>query len=383
MTRRQLPTGIEKTTVTNRRTGKPEPRWRVQLNIGAGPDRHQVRRSFATETEARAFRAETLGAAERGTYVRTSARTVEQACADWLASKHRIKSSTRRGYGSSLQPVRDQLGGVALQKLTKRDVDDLVTALRAGEIEGRCAFTPRTVNQMLGLLGQVLASEVAQGHLARNVAALVDRIPASPKTYRTLTESEMRTILDHECRKRHLWTLALHGLRRGEIAGLRWCDVDADAGLVTIVQTRVDGDDGIAVETPKSRTSARRLPLPDDVLAVLRAARTGQQRERLAAGSAYRGGEYVASDELGQPYTPSQISDAWARMLSRLGIERVRLHDARHTCGTLMHLQGVPIAVIAAWLGHSSAAFTMATYAHSQDEALRAAGKSFSRVEAK
>ncbi|OBK29752.1 hypothetical protein A5634_17660 [Mycobacterium asiaticum] len=67
-------------------------------------------------------------------------------------------------------------------------------------------------------------------------------------------------------------------------------------------------------------------------------------------------------------------------MLDGLKIERVRLHDARHTCGTLMHLRGVPVAAIAAWLGHASAAFPMAVYAHSQDEALKAAGSSFSRV---
>jgi integrase len=67
-------------------------------------------------------------------------------------------------------------------------------------------------------------------------------------------------------------------------------------------------------------------------------------------------------------------------MLDDLGIKRVRLHDARHTCGTLMHLRGVPIAVVAAWLGHASAAFTMAVYAHSQDDALRDAGTSFRRV---
>jgi integrase len=67
-------------------------------------------------------------------------------------------------------------------------------------------------------------------------------------------------------------------------------------------------------------------------------------------------------------------------MLDELGIKRVRLHDARHSCATLMHLRGVPIAVIAAWLGHASAAFTLSVYAHSQDDALKAAAGSFGRV---
>jgi integrase len=67
-------------------------------------------------------------------------------------------------------------------------------------------------------------------------------------------------------------------------------------------------------------------------------------------------------------------------MLDELGIKRVRLHDARHSCATLMHLRQVPIAVIAAWLGHASAAFTMSVYAHSQDDALKAAASSFGAV---
>jgi len=66
-------------------------------------------------------------------------------------------------------------------------------------------------------------------------------------------------------------------------------------------------------------------------------------------------------------------------MLDSLKIERVRLHDARHSCATLMHLRGVPIAMIAAWLGHANAAFTLSTHAHSQDEALQAAA-SFARL---
>ena len=88
----------------------------------------------------------------------------------------------------------------------------------------------------------------------------------------------------------------------------------------------------------------------------------------------------VASDELGQPYHPNLLTFRWARMLDDLKITRVRLHDARHSCATLMHLRGVPIAVIAAWLGHASAAFTMSVYAHSQNDALKSAASSFARV---
>lgn len=127
----------------------------MQLNIGSGPDRHQVRRSFTTEKQARAFHADILGAAEAGTYVKSSVRTVEQACTEWLGSKHRLKSSTRRGYQSALQPVRDELGDVTIQKLTKRDIDDLVVRLREGKVKRadprRGAVvrraSPRTVNQ--------------------------------------------------------------------------------------------------------------------------------------------------------------------------------------------------------------------------------------------
>lgn len=381
MARQQLPPQIKTITVTDRRTRKPVRRYVVTVDVGAPNEpRRQSQKRFRTEREARDHLAATLAAVAAGTYVATSKRTLEQACADWLASKHTIASSTRRGYRSSLRPARTVLGSVPVQKLTKRHIDDLVVALRAGTVDGHRKMTPRTVNQMLGLLSQVLDAEMAQGHVVRNVAKLVDKLPADPKRYPTLTEDEMQRILDHECRKRHLWLLALYGLRRGEIAGLKWDQVDLRAGTVTIVATRVDGDGGkVVTKPPKSRTSARALPLPEEAITVLRATRRTQRRERLAAGESYAGGEYVASDELGRPYSPSQITDAWERLTARLGIKGVRLHDARHTCGTLMHLRGVPIAVIAQWLGHSSASFTMNTYVHSQPTALIAAGQALGK----
>jgi integrase len=113
---------------------------------------------------------------------------------------------------------------------------------------------------------------------------------------------------------------------------------------------------------------------------MLLAAWQSDNEERLRVGAGYGSGDYVASDEQGKPYHPNLLTFRWGKLLDGLKIERVRLHDARHSCATLMHLRGVPIAVIAAWLGHASAAFTISVYAHSQDVALKSAASSFTRV---
>ncbi len=391
--RQQLPPQIKKVAVTDRRTSKTMLRYELAVDAGRDPEtgrRRQIRRRFTTEAAARDELAKVQGGVTAGTYVYASRLTVDQACEAWLTSKHSLKESTLAGHRSKLAALRDELGDLEIQKLSKADLDSLVGRLRRGEADGRKKWTPRSCNYLLYLTTAVLDDQVKQGTVVRNVARLVDRVAGDPRTFRTLTAEEMFAILDRDCRDRHLWTLALYGLRRGEIAGLRWCNVnltDKPIGELPprhlrIAENRVTIGKTILAGTPKSKASRRVLPLPDDVVEVLKAARKRQLGERLACGAGYGSGDHVASDETGQPYHPNLLYFRWGRMLDGLGIARVRLHDARHTCGTLMHLRGVPIAVIAAWLGHSSAAFTMAVYAHSQNDALTAAGNSFQRTTA-
>lgn len=100
----------------------------------------------------------------------------------------------------------------------------------------------------------------------------------------------------------------------------------------------------------------------------------------MKAGATYEDSGYVVRNEVGQPLHPETVSDRWDQFVAMAKVRRLRLHDARHTCGTLMHLQGVPIAVISAWLGHGNAAFTMRTYVHSQADELAEAARKLQSV---
>ncbi len=124
---------------------------------------------------------------------------------------------------------------------------------------------------------------------------------------------------------------------------------------------------GAVVEgAPKTVRGSRTLPLDEDLVNALRVLRSYQRVDQLNAGDAYEDGDHVICDELGRPYYPTRYSYAFQRRAKEAGLPVIRLHDARHTTGTLMHLRGVPVAVISAWLGHASADFTMRTYVHSQ-----------------
>jgi integrase len=386
--RRQLPPQIKRVELAARDGGRPAIRYQLTVDVGVVDGRRkQLRKRYKTEREARTALDAVRGDVARGTYVHPSKITLAQACEDWLASKHGLKPSTLHGHRVNLAPALAELGEVEVQKLSKRHIDDLVTALRAGGLtsptgKSRKSWSPRSVNYMLGLLTAVLRDQMRQGYVVRNVAELIDRIPADPEPPGTFAPSELQAVLDHIDGDRYAiaWQLALTGLRRGEVAGLRWSDIDLTARTLQISSTRLRFGKHLIEDTPKSRASRRTLPIPDHLAAALRTARAIQAADRLALGEEYEASGYVVVDEWGAALSPHALTSRWARMLKAAGVRHIRFHDARHTCGTLMHLQDVPIAVISSWLGHASKAFTMATYVHSQPEALTLAAQSFNSV---
>jgi integrase len=390
MSRQQLPPQIKKVEVADRRSGKPVVRYQLTVDAGKSPDgrRRQVRRRYETEREARDALAKITGGAVDGTFVARSALTIEQACLDWLAGMHDIEPTTRAAYTHALQPLRARHGDMAVQQLTKTHLDRLVTDLATGKAQGqKRKWTANSINPMLNLISRVLADLVRQGALPRDVAALVKRMRRPERKLTTFSEEEVRAVLKHVDNDRlaHAWQLALAGLRRGEISGLEWTDVvladDGDTGTLSIAHTRVSVGGKVHEKDPKTARAKRTLPLTPALARGLKRAKAIQAAERLRLGPHYVGdGTRVVVDDAGLPYHPDTLSDFWRALCGGAQVRKIRLHDARHSCASIMHAQGVPIAVISAWLGHADPAFTMRTYVHAQNDALMVAAATLQKV---
>ncbi|KIQ19822.1 tyrosine-type recombinase/integrase [Rhodococcus sp. MEB064] len=390
MTRQQLPPQIKKLQVQERGTAAPVTRYQVTVDAGVNSltgRRQQVRRRYRTEREARAALAEIGHQATTGQFVAKSTVTVKALCDNYVAGKHRLRETSRSKLLYDLAPLIERHGAMLAQRLRKEHVDQLVTDLRSGgthTAKGRVRrpWGSAAVNKFVSTVSQVLGDAARQGLVPRNVAEHVDRVEQDSEGIETYTEAEVSDLLSAITGDRlaHAWELALSGLRRGEVAGLRWADVDLDAGILRVTNNRVSAGGRTVENAPKSAASARELPMPERMVAVLRAGRARQAKERLALGRAGGDWEYVVSNEAGSPYSPAVLSRYWRDTVKGAGIRHIKLHAARHTCATLMHLQGVPVALIAAWIGHKDASLTMRVYAHSQNEALKVAAASLNRV---
>ena len=375
-------------------SGKVSYEIRVEVGIRGGPRKQKTRRvsrladAIAEYNSSRADRA-------RGTQISPNDLTVEQAVEQWLDGQ-RIRTKTMSAYVTSLRPLVDHLGNRAVQSITKQDIEAVVKALRDGKskmgtwraptkIAGKQIRSPwkaTSINPMLARTRNVMQDLVDQGVLVRNPATLVKALPTTKPKLATQNADEVRVLLDST--ESHplgiAVQLAVHGLRRGEICALRWDGIDFDAETLTIDTARLAVGGGSETGAPKTKSSERTLPLPPDLLIALRRELARQESVSERLGSKWPNSGMVVVGALGAPPHPDTLTHAWADALASADLPHVRLHDARHGCATLMHLNGVPAVVIAAWLGHTDARFTLATYAHSTNEALTDAGATFGAV---
>ena len=262
--------------------------------------------------------------------------------------------------------------------------DIRLTKLRAAHIEGMYEklggpprnLKPTSVHQVHSTLRKALNDARKKGYIPHNP---MDRLTETPsiagKEIEPLSIAEVNKLLSLNNEWTPLFTLLVGtGLRRGEALGLAWDHIDLTAGTLKVTRSLVSTRAGTRFVDPKTDESRRTVPLNDSVVRQLNAHRVRQAEYRLGMGKHWQDNDLVFPSTIGTPREPAVVNRALARSITAAGIDRkVRVHDLRHTCASLMIENGVPPKVVQDIMGHSSYSVTMNIYVHTNPAMLRSA----------
>jgi len=220
------------------------------------------------------------------------------------------------------------------------------------------------------MLRKALEDAVRHNYLVRNAAASA-KVPkpaaARRPEMRYWTSSELRQFLDAARDSRHFtaWYLAAStGMRRGELLGLRWSDMDLERARLAVRRALVSVSYDAQEPDAKTHRSERVIDLDPRTVKLLREHRVRQREEREAVDAGYRDLNLVFAKPDGTHVHPDIFSQAFRRRVAASGVPGIRLHDLRHTHATLLLQAGVSPKVVSERLGHATVAFTMQVYAH-------------------
>ena len=292
----------------------------------------------------------------------------------WLPiRKNQLKKSTFSGYrGSIRNHVVPRIGSIQLQKLTSEDLDRFYAdLLDNGRLNGGGGpLSSKTVRSIHAMLHKALADACRKGTLQRNVADLADppRVRVGRgrgmKVWNAEQVRQFLTEIDHHRLAPAYYVSANTGMRRGEVLGLRWSDVDFDAARLSVHEAVLNVEYEVGIDSVKSDAGRRTIDLDSRTVAVLRSWRKTQREERLALGLRVAEHDHVFAKADGRALHPDYFSQVFERHVEKSELPRIRLHDLRHTHATILLKAGVPVKVVSERLGHSSPAFTMSVYQH-------------------
>lgn len=345
-------------------------RWRYWFDGPPNADgtRNRVsRRGFELQRDARQALIRAMGLAVEGRHVDASTVTVGAYLHTWLDGLA-VKATTLADYRQQIDlRIIPHLGGVKLQQLDAFQLDRCYRTLeREGGQQGQ-PLAPKTVRKAHATLSQALNDAVKRNLVPRNVATDANPPKKVPPKVAYWTETETARFLTHvaDDRLAGMWELFVGtGMRRGEVLGLKWQDVDLDAGRLTVARQRTIAAGSVMETTPKTAAGRRTLDLTGRATGALKAHRTGQVAERLAAGPVWRDTGYVFTWQDGRPLSPQSPTKWIGQHAGAAGVPSIRLHDLRHTFATIALRRGVQATVVSRYLGHSDIATTLRTYAH-------------------
>ena len=312
-----------------------------------------------TRAEAAQKMREAMAALEAGA-IYDSKRTVSEFFKGYLADVGgRVREKTLRRYQDLLDVhLLPGLGDARLVRLAPEDLRALYRRRLA------LGYSARTVGHLHALVKQALSQAVLEGIVPRNAAEAVKPPKAPAPEFRPLDTEEVARLLTaaHGSPYEALYVLAVTaGLRRGELLGLMWDDVDFAGGTLQVRRTLQKGQ-LLPPKTPKSR---RRIKLTRRALDALRGHRERQEAARAACARGRAEMRLVFPNRVGNPTCGDNLYSRHFRpLLKRAGLPPIRFHDLRHSCATLLLTKGVHPKVVSEMLGHATISITLDTYSH-------------------
>lgn len=357
------------------RGGKLQTLWYAVVDVGnggTGKRKQKWHGGFKTRREAELALAEIVRSLDSNTYISPQRLTLAEFVRDeWLPTiGTQVKESTWDSYRRNLDNhVLPAIGATPLQQVSTGHLNSLYRSLLGQGRRNRPGggLSAKTVRNIHGTVSKVLTDAADRGLVSRNIATTA-RPPRPRKTaakqIQFWTPEELSTFLEfvREDGLYALWHLAaMTGMRRGELLGLRWSDVDLDAKRISARQALVSVAYELHVTTPKSH-DARVIDLDPGTVGVLRRHQDAQREKRPGDGG--RDSTMLFGKADGSTIHPDVISQMFEKAVKRSGVRRIRLHDLRHTHATIGLRAGVPVKVMSERLGHATPAFTLQQYAH-------------------
>jgi integrase len=349
-----------------RKIEKRGDRWTTFVDLPPDPvtgNRRRRRITAATKKEAEQLVVKTLHDVAGG-FVFDEQTTLREFWDRWLASSApTVKPATLRRYKDlarlHLLPV---LGNKRLAKLSAADVAHLHTDRLA------YGLSSTSVRHVHGLLHRVLKDAVNWDLIHRNVAEAVAAPKRSTTEAKTWSAEEVERFIAaaEERDDGALWSLAVFtGMRRGELIGLRWTDVDFESRSIYVRRSMSRGADSRLVEgAPKTAKGRRRIALSPWMTDCLKHHQKAQLEHRVKLGPAYENNDLVFPNEWGRPLHPNSFVYRFKAAIKEADLPYIRPHDLRHTSATLMLRQGTHMKIVQERLGHSDIAMTMDLYSH-------------------
>jgi len=378
-------------------------RWRAAVMVGwkIAPDGRRIpdRKTFTASTrhQVAADLTAALRDRDRGVNIKPGRLTVGAFLAHWL--ENTVRASVRpKTYRSYEQMVRNHLAKtVPPQEWKKRKLDavpglkDVVlsklTLQRTQEFFNEklsAGNSPSLVKYLRVVLRAALNQALKADLVSRNVAELTTPPKVEKREFQPFTPDQaslfLKAAMGHPLEALFTSALAV-GLRSGECSGLRWPDLDLDAGRVTVrhtlqrVKNRGEQKGRLVLLPPKSDKSRRVIELPAVCVSKLRAHQARQEHEQTIAGSGWNETGHVFTSTIGTPIDDRKILKEFNALVSAAKLPKQRFHDLRHACISLLRAQGVPDKVIAEIVGHSDVRLTQNVYQHVYQEAKREAAK--------